>query len=96
MTLSQVRVFFGQSYCITIEDLFNWSVEKGWDMFWDTGKKHYHEEMMFYDLLAQVNNQDESTAGGEVGNGSGESNSVDLTEWIHFAAKITISMILTF
>lgn len=33
--------FFGRSHHITIEDLFNWSVEKGWDLFWDTGKRHY-------------------------------------------------------
>jgi hypothetical protein len=55
-------VFFGQSYHIPIEDLFNWSVEKGWNLFWDTGKKHYHDEMMFYELLTQVNSQDESTS----------------------------------
>jgi hypothetical protein len=50
--------FFSRSYHITIEDLFNWSIEKGWDLFWDTGKRHYRDEMIFYDLLAQANTQD--------------------------------------
>ena len=55
--------FFGLSYHITIEDLFNWSVEKGWDLFWDTGKRHYRDEMMFYDLLAQTNSTQDGTGG---------------------------------
>jgi hypothetical protein len=57
----QIRVYFGKKYHFTIKDLFNWSVETGWNMFWDTGKKHYHEEMVFYELLTQLDNQHEAT-----------------------------------
>ena len=55
--------FIGLSYHITIKDLFNWSVEKGWDLFWDTGKRHYRDKMMFYDLLAQANSTQDGTGG---------------------------------
>lgn len=53
----QICVFFGQKNLITIEDLFNWSVKKGWSMFWDQGKKHYQEEMIFYELLLRVDDE---------------------------------------
>ena len=57
----QLRVFFGQKHPIAIADLFNRSVEKGWAMFWDQGKKHYRE-MLFYELLSQAG--DERYGGG--------------------------------
>ena len=54
----KVRVFFGQKHPITIEDLFDWSVEVGWNLFWDVGKRHYHDEMEFYELLTQIDGAD--------------------------------------
>lgn len=61
----QLKVFFGQKHPIAIADFFNWSVEKGWGMFWDQGKKHYREEMLFYELLSQAG--DERYGGGSNG-----------------------------
>lgn len=59
----KIHVFFGQKNLITIHDLFNWSVEKGWNMFWDQGKKHYREEMIFYELLSQRDSDPHCDAG---------------------------------
>ena len=49
----QVQIFFGQKYPITIADLFNWSVEAGWNLFWDVRRRHYNEEMLFYELCTE-------------------------------------------
>ena len=80
-------MYLGQRYLITIEDLFNWSVKDGWSMFWDQGKRHYHEEMVFYELLTQLDNQQDGTvpantvgAANEVPTASRSSTHIDLTE----------------
>lgn len=62
ISICQIRVFFGQKNPITIEDLFNWTVKNGWNLFWDQGKKHYQEEMLFYELLSWVENEPPSQA----------------------------------
>ena len=55
-------MYFGQQYFITIKGIFDWSVKDGWGMFWDQGKRHYHEEMVFYELLTQLDNQNDGGA----------------------------------
>ena len=55
-------MYFGQQYLVTIKDLFDWSVEDGWGMFWDQGNRHYHEEMVFYELLTQIDGQNDGRA----------------------------------
>ena len=61
---SMIHVFFGQKNPITIEDLFDWTVKNGWNLFWDQGKKHssYQEEMLFYELLSRVEDEPPSHA----------------------------------
>jgi len=50
-------VIFGQKHPITIEDLFDWSVEAKWSMFWDVGKRHYSEETSFYELVSRMDTE---------------------------------------
>jgi len=59
-------VYFGQQYLVTIKDLFDWSVEDGWGMFWDQGKRHYHE-MVFYELLTQLDGGASANTGVAIG-----------------------------
>ena len=49
-----MRIYFGQKTPITIVDMFNWSVEAGWDTFWIQGVRNYHEELEFYEMLSQL------------------------------------------
>jgi len=53
-------------------------------MFWDTGKKHYHDKMAFYELLAQVNGQGGYSNAKEVrskaGGASSSSTAIYLTD----------------
>ena len=49
-----MRVYFGQKNPITIADLFNWSVEAGWDMFWIQGVRNYRQELEFYEMLNKL------------------------------------------
>ena len=60
-------MYFGQRYLVTIKDLFDWSVEDGWGMFWDQGKWHYCEEMVFYELLTQLDGQNDGGASANTG-----------------------------
>ena len=62
LVLLQVRAFFGQKHPITIADLFDWSVEAGWSMFWDVGKRHYNEEMLFYELVSRLDSEGHTDA----------------------------------
>ena len=50
--LTQVRLYFGKRY-IPLKDLFNWSVEVGWDEFWIHGNINYQQEMEFYELATR-------------------------------------------
>ena len=54
----QIRLFFGQTALIPIKEMFNWSVEAGWDEFWGPGVKHHAEEMVFYNLLTQASSEE--------------------------------------
>ena len=36
---------------------FNWSVEAGWNLFWDVGRRHYNEEMLFYELVSWLDSE---------------------------------------
>ena len=58
-------MFFGQKHPITIKELFNWSVEVKWSMFWDVGKRHYSEETSFYELVSQMDTKT-SNSGAQV------------------------------
>ncbi|PCH34656.1 hypothetical protein WOLCODRAFT_155307 [Wolfiporia cocos MD-104 SS10] len=60
-----IRCFFGQKYLFTIHELFNWSIEAGWDEFWTQGVRNYREEVVFYELMSRVHEdspQSSSTA----------------------------------
>jgi hypothetical protein len=46
-----VRIYFGHKTPITVADMFNWSVEAGWDTFWIQGVRNYREE---YEMLSQL------------------------------------------
>ena len=56
---------------IPIKDIFNWSVEAGWDEFWGTGVRHHREDMIFYELLSQASEEEryegENEASGTTG-----------------------------
>ena len=53
-------MYFGQRNPITIADLFNWSVEAGWDTFWIQGVQNYREELEFYEMLTKLANGDDN------------------------------------
>jgi hypothetical protein len=57
-------VYFGQKTPITIEDLFNWTVEAGWDTFWIQGVKNYREELEFYEMLNKLGPDTENDGSG--------------------------------
>ena len=69
-------MYFGQQYLITIQDLFDWSVEDGWGMFWDQGKQHYHDTMVFYELLTQLDDQNNGGASANTGAAVGSMSTV--------------------
>jgi hypothetical protein len=53
----QVRLYFGGSHAVTLQNLFNWNaVEAKWDDFWVQGTANYTEEMTFYELLSRTKN----------------------------------------
>jgi hypothetical protein len=53
-----VTLYFGSSHHISIKELFDWTIENGWEDFWVVGKDNYKQEMEFYGLLSalEVNN----------------------------------------
>ncbi|KAK2463975.1 hypothetical protein APHAL10511_004026 [Amanita phalloides] len=54
----KIRLFFGQKSLIPIKDIFNWSVEAGWDEFWGTGVRHHREDTScFYELLSRASSE---------------------------------------
>jgi hypothetical protein len=68
---SQIRCFFGQKKLFRIQDVFNWSVEVGWDEFWFQGVKNMESEALFYELMSRMPENEESNSGGNVGQSSG-------------------------
>ncbi|KAG2097749.1 uncharacterized protein F5147DRAFT_583379 [Suillus discolor] len=50
----QIHCFFGQKRMFCIRDMFNWSVEVGWDEFWFQGVKNIESEALFYELMSQL------------------------------------------
>jgi hypothetical protein len=68
-----VRVYFGQKTPITIADMFNWSVEAGWDTFWIQGVRNYREQLEFYEMLSQLGPDTENNGPGHATNNSGPS-----------------------
>jgi len=49
----KIRVFFGAKTLFSLEDLFDYSVDNGWDEFWFIGMQKMAEELDFLDLRAQ-------------------------------------------
>ncbi|KAG2353246.1 hypothetical protein BDR07DRAFT_1310259 [Suillus spraguei] len=68
----QICCFFGQKWIFRIRDIFNWSVEVGWDKFWFQGVKNMESEALFYELMSRLPENEESTSR----NGLGESSSM--------------------
>ena len=77
ISICQIQVFFRQKNPTTIdpEDLFDWTVKNGWNLFWD---KHYQEEMLFYELLSQVEDEPPSQASALTVGSSGRSSTVPI------------------
>ncbi|KAG1832910.1 hypothetical protein DFJ58DRAFT_670996, partial [Suillus subalutaceus] len=50
----QIRCFFSQKRMFCIRDMFNWSVEVGWDEFWFQGVKNMESEALFYELMSRL------------------------------------------
>jgi hypothetical protein len=50
-TICQVCFYFGKQCLYTIEEVFKWDTEGGWDEFWFQGVKKSGEELEFYKLL---------------------------------------------
>ncbi|KAG1722736.1 uncharacterized protein EDB91DRAFT_1063774, partial [Suillus paluster] len=76
----QIRCFFGQKRMFRIRDMFNWSVEVGWDEFLFQGVKNMESEASFYELMSSLPEDEESHTGGNapgesLGMGSGPSSS---------------------
>ncbi|KAG2359529.1 hypothetical protein BDR07DRAFT_1518686, partial [Suillus spraguei] len=72
--------FFGQKRIFCICDIFNWSVEVGWDEFWFQGVKNMESEALFYELMSRLPENEESTSRNVLGEsssmGSGPSSSI--------------------
>ncbi|KAG1776109.1 hypothetical protein EV702DRAFT_972094, partial [Suillus placidus] len=68
----QIRCFFRQKRMFRIRDMFNWSVEVGWDEFWFQGVKNMESEALFYvyELMSRLPEDEELHTGG---NALGES-----------------------
>jgi hypothetical protein len=54
-----------------IQDMFNWSVEVGWDEFWFQGVKNIESEALFYELMSRLPEDEELRGGVIVGESSG-------------------------
>lgn len=68
-----VRVFFGAQRHLTIESLFNWDVEDGWDRYWFEGVKNCRQEMEFYELVASAERGKGKEQGKDIDNAIGAS-----------------------
>lgn len=55
----QIRCFFGQKRMFCIRDMFNWSVEVGWDESWFQGVKNIESEALFYELMSRLPEDEE-------------------------------------
>jgi hypothetical protein len=82
----QIRCFFGQKRMFHIRDMFNWSVEVGWDEFWFQGVKNMQSEALFYELMSRLPEDEESRA---VGNAPWES--LDMGSGV---ASSTVSIVI--
>ncbi|TFY73196.1 hypothetical protein EWM64_g10816, partial [Hericium alpestre] len=58
-TPCRVRFYFGQPNLFDIAELFNFSLETGWDEFWFQGVKKYEEEALFYELLTLLDDRED-------------------------------------
>ncbi|TFY79124.1 hypothetical protein EWM64_g4889, partial [Hericium alpestre] len=58
-TPCRVRLYFGQPKLFDIAELFNFSMETGWDEFWFQGVKKYEEEALFYELLTSLDDRED-------------------------------------
>ncbi|KAG1850627.1 hypothetical protein DFJ58DRAFT_662022 [Suillus subalutaceus] len=54
--------FFSQKRMFRIRDMFNWSVEVGWDEFWFQGVKNMESEALFYELMSRLPEDEKSTS----------------------------------
>jgi hypothetical protein len=52
LILCQITLYGGSSHLILIEDLFDWTIENGWEEFWVVGKNNYSQEIEFYGLFS--------------------------------------------
>lgn len=52
--IPKVRLFFGRQRVFSIETLFNWNFEAGWEHFWSQGKTNVAEESRFYETLNEI------------------------------------------
>ncbi|KAG1858787.1 hypothetical protein DFJ58DRAFT_658604, partial [Suillus subalutaceus] len=71
----QIRCFFSQKRVFRIRDMFNWSVEVGWDDFWFQGVKNMESEALFYELMSRLPEDEKSTSRNVPGESSGMGNS---------------------
>ncbi|KAG1831679.1 hypothetical protein DFJ58DRAFT_670223 [Suillus subalutaceus] len=71
----QIRCFFSQKRMFCIRDMFNWSVEVGWDEFWFQGVKNMESEALFYELMSRLPEDEKSTSRNVPGESSGMGNS---------------------
>ncbi|TFY78156.1 hypothetical protein EWM64_g5859 [Hericium alpestre] len=56
--IHQVRLYFRQKRLLTLAELFNYSIEHGWDEFWSEGMKNYKDETAFYELVTEMGQGD--------------------------------------
>jgi hypothetical protein len=54
-----------------IQDMFNWSVEVGWDEFWFQGVQNMESKALFYELIPRLPEDEELCGGVIVGESSG-------------------------
>ncbi|KAG1852416.1 hypothetical protein DFJ58DRAFT_661254, partial [Suillus subalutaceus] len=63
--------FFSQKRMFRIHNMFNWSVEVGWDEFWFQGVKNMESDALFYELMPRLPEDEESTSRNVPGESSG-------------------------
>ncbi|TFY75776.1 hypothetical protein EWM64_g8235 [Hericium alpestre] len=56
--IRQVQLYFRQKRLLTLAELFNYSIEHGWDEFWSEGMKNYKDKTAFYELVTEMGQGD--------------------------------------
>lgn len=87
---TQIRIFFGKKRLFTIEELFDWSFEVGWDEFWMQGQKHTAEETNLYELLNKLQHEDPATVSDTMGRGEGNSGTQARASMAQTEAEINV------